>query len=311
MHTHSDRIEHHAVRFSWSRHRARRHAVGALATVARNVLFAVVAIATASCIDWKPPTAVDEITIVRYVAAVQTPTGDAIAVKRTGTPAPGSGPVVTAPIPDVVLLGGTIQVTATATTPFTKVVVSVPGVSEYWELTLPAATTSAPLLIVFAQDIPKVSFELNFAGSAGGAYGAVQSAGVNVITVGTGEVQVNITWDSKADVDLHVLDPSGAEIYWAGRSSTTGGQLDLDSNAGCSSDGPRAENVSWYTGLVAPRGQYIVRVDYWSSCSSVTTNYVVTVNVKGKPPQVFSGVLTGTGDGGGKGSGANISMFKY
>jgi len=35
------------------------------------------------------------------------------------------------------------------------------------------------------------------------------------------------------------------------------------------------------------------------------------VNVKGRPPRVFSGVLTGTGDGGGKGSGFNVTSFKY
>lgn len=314
MLVYSERVEGLFMRSPRSRHYASRPAVVALAVAARRSLLALcapVVLATTACIEWKQPTAAEDLTITRYVAAVQTPTGSAIAVLHTGTPAPGSGPVVTAPIPDIVLLGGTIQVTATSTTPFTKVVIAVPGVADYWELTLPAATTSAPLLIVFAQDIPKNAFELRFAGSSGGAYGAVQATGVNVITVGTGEVQVNITWDSKADVDLHVLDPSGAEIYWAGRSSATGGQLDLDSNAGCASDGPRAENIFWATGLVAPRGEYIVRVDYWSSCTSVTTNYVVTVNVKGRPPRVFSGVLTGTGDGGGKGSGFNVTSFKY
>jgi len=275
-------------------------------------LLGAVAVTTMSaCIEWRQPLATEDATIARYVASVQTSDGQTIAVLRTGTPAAGAGPVVTAPFPDIVLLGGTIQVFATSDQPFTKVAVTIPNVNDYWELTLPTPTNNQPLLIVFGQDIPKTAFELHFAGSSGGAFGAVQATGVNVITVGTGDVQVNITWDSKADIDLHVLDPSGAEIYWAGRTSSSGGQLDLDSNAGCGSDGPRAENIFWANGLVAPHGDYIVRVDNWSSCGVPLTNYVVTVNAKGKVPRVFAGSFSDAGDGGGKGAGRSITTFSY
>ena len=274
-------------------------------------LSVVSALTTTSCIEWKQPTAAENATIARYVASVQTADGQSIAVLRSGTPAAGAGPVVTAPFPDLVLLGGTIQLTATSSQPFTKVAVLIPGVNDYWELTLPAATANQPLLIVFGQDIPLNAFELRFAGSSGGAYGAVQATGVNVITVGTGDVQVNITWDSRADLDLHVLDPQGGEIYWAGRTSPSGGQLDLDSNAGCGSDGPRAENIFWASGLVAPHGEYIVRVDNWSACGVAESNYVVTVNTKGKAPRIFTGKFSDAGDGGGRRSGRSITTFTY
>ncbi len=264
------------------------------------------------CIEWKQPTDAVTLSVSRYVAGVQTVAGDASAVLRTGdVPATGAGPVVTAPIPQLILLGGTIQVIASSPTPFTSVRVAVPGVTDYWELTLPAPTTQAQLLIVFSQEIPKTTFDLNLGGGLGSTMGVLQKTPVSVIAVGTGDVQVNITWDSKADVDLHVIDPTGAEIYWAGKTSASGGQLDLDSNAGCATDGPRAENVFWSSGLIAPRGEYIVRVDYWSACSALRTSYVVTVNSKGKPPRVFQGVFTGGGDGGGKGSGRNITTFVY
>ncbi len=286
--------------------------VNAVRRLWRPVLALTLALTSmTACIEWKQPTAVEEATIANYVASVQTADGLAIAVLKSGTPSAGAGPVVTAPFPDIVLLGGTIQVFATSTQPFTKVAVVIPGVNDYWELTLPTPTNNQPLLLVFGQNIPKNAFELRFTGSSGGAFGAVQATGVNVITVGTGDVQVNITWDSKADIDLHVVDPSGAEIYWAGRTSPTGGQLDLDSNAGCGSDGPRAENIFWTTGLVAPRGEYLVRVDNWSSCGAAVTNFVVTVNAKGKVPRVFVGTFNDTGDGGSKGAGRSITSFTY
>ena len=129
--------------------------------------------------------------------------------------------------------------------------------------------------------------------------------------VGTGDVQVNITWDSRADVDLHVVDPLGEELYYGHKTSVSGGQLDLDSNAGCGTDGPRAENIFWASGLIAPRGEYLLRVNYWSACSVARTNYVVTVNTRGKPPQIFTGFFTGPGTGGGKGSGRIIATATY
>jgi hypothetical protein len=278
----------------------------------RPVLMGGVALmASTRCIEWKQPTVAEDESIARYISAVQTAYGASSAVLRSGAPASGLGPTVTAPIPSLILLGGTIQVLATATTPFSKIAIVVPGVNDFWELTLLAPTTSVQVLIVFSQEIPKDVFEVQLGGASASAFGVFQKKSVSVINVGTGDVQMNITWDSKADVDLHVLDPSGAEIYWAGRQSPTGGQLDLDSNAGCGSDGPRAENIFWASGLIAPRGEFTVRADYWSACTAPLTNYVVTVNVRGKPPQVFSGVFTGQGDGGGKGSGRNITTITY
>ena len=267
---------------------------------------------TTQCIEWKQPTASTATSVAAYVAAVQTATGDANAILRNGTPpTPGSGPVVFAPVPVLALLGGTIQVTASSGTAFTKVIVTVAGVSDYWELTLPAATTSVQLLVVFGQEIPKSVFGLRLGGANGSAFGPVQQSSVSVISVGTGDVQINVTWDSKADLDLHVVDPSGAEIWYGGRTSATGGMLDLDSNAACQSDGPRAENVFWAGGLIAPHGDYIVRVDNWAACTAVKTNYVVTVNVRGRPPMVFSGFFNAAGDGGSRGAGRNIVTVTY
>lgn len=283
-----------------------------LTRMARATLGASALLAAAGCVEWHQTVASDRPTIANYISAVTATNGLANAVLRSGAPQGGSGaPVVTAPIPALVLLGGTIQVTASSATPFTKIAVVIPDLDDYWELTLPAATTSQDILIVFGQEIPTPVFQMRLAGSAGGPYGAFQNAPVSVISVGTGDVQVNITWDSKADVDLHVVDPFGEEVYLAHKTAASGGMLDLDSNAGCGADGPRAENIFWASGLVAPRGDYIIRVDHWSNCGEARTNYVVTVNTRGKPPQVFTGFFTGSGDGGAKGSGKNITTATY
>ena len=126
--------------------------------------------------------------------------------------------------------------------------------------------------------------------------GASTAVPVTLTAVGTGDVQVTLTWDVDSDVDLHVTDPAGEEIYYGNPASASGGQLDLDSNAGCTLDHKRAENITWPSGH-APSGRYYVLVDYWDACSQAETRYVVTVNQKGKAPVTYQGAaLTGPGD---------------
>jgi len=129
-----------------------------------------------------------------------------------------------------------------------------------------------------------------------------------VFVVGfTSDVQVSVSWDSPTDVDLHVVEPGGTEIYYGNSTSSSGGQLDVDSNPACSIDGRQIENIRWSR---APAGTYTVRVDYWSGCSSTLTNYLVTVK-NGGVTTTYSGNFTGSGDRGGSGSGRLITTFVH
>jgi hypothetical protein len=130
-----------------------------------------------------------------------------------------------------------------------------------------------------------------------------------VFVVGfTGDVQVSVAWDAASDVDLHVVDPRGEEIFYANPVSASGGQLDVDSNPACLLDGRQIENIRW--GSSAPGGSYTVRVDYWDACGVSATHYIVTVK-NGSSTHTFSGVLTGPGDQGGSGSGVTVTSFVH
>jgi hypothetical protein len=189
-----------------------------------------------------------------------------------------------------------------------KVYVSVTGVSGYYDV--PVSGTTANLTLSFAQAIPVSTFQLSFSGvGTSGAVGAPLVVSLRTATAGTGDVQVSLSWDANSDIDLHVIDPSGEEIYWNNRRSASGGKLDLDSNSGCNIDSVRNENVTWPTGI-APRGTYTVRVDLWGSCGTTTTNYVVRVNASASST-TFPGTLTGNGDQGGRGSGTLVTTFTY
>ncbi len=103
------------------------------------------------------------------------------------------------------------------------------------------------------------------------------------LDVGTGDIQISMTWDTQSDVDLWLTEPNGNKIYYANKISSTGGELDFDNT---SEYGP--ENIFYKT--VAPSGTYKVEVDYFSGAPLVT-NYNIVVK-KGNSITSYEGTLT-------------------
>ena len=110
------------------------------------------------------------------------------------------------------------------------------------------------------------------------------------VVLGTGDVQVTLEWGSNADLDLAVTEPNGERLSFGSRGPTsTGGQLDVDSNVGCPSDTRSGvENVFWPPGQ-APSGSYTVEVTGFSvnSDSCGGGDYTLTILVTGADPQVI------------------------
>lgn len=177
----------------------------------------------------------------------------------------------------------------------------------YYAIELAQPATEVELVLTLAQQLPADTFRFDYAGVAeGNRQGPRTSQDASTTLVGSGEVQVSVRWDAASDVDLYVVDPSGEEIFWRNDQGTSGGELDLDSNADCEIDNTNNENITF---AEAPPGEYTVRVNYWSSCDVEQTNYVVTVQVGGQDPQTFTGELTGEGNGGAEGAGEVITTF--
>jgi len=90
---------------------------------------------------------------------------------------------------------------------------------------------------------------------------------------GYGDVQVTLTWDNTADLDLLVTDPNDETIYFGNEISSSGGQLDIDDMNGY---GP--ENIYWATDQ-APTGTYKVYVHHYGGSSP--SNYSILINAFG------------------------------
>jgi len=109
-----------------------------------------------------------------------------------------------------------------------------------------------------------------------------------------GVLVVSLWWDTESDLDLHVVDPYGNEI-WSGninsfdRYATTpttdagawneGGLLDFDSNAACTMDGRCNENVVWSAS--PPAGNYLARVNTFSLCGNSAARWTIAAFLNG------------------------------
>jgi hypothetical protein len=229
-------------------------------------------------------------TVRDYIVAVRTSVAGSTAEFRSGTiPNAGAGVAITATSLGAFILGGTAPVQITANSQFSRLIVAIDGARGYWDVALPSSSRIA-LYLTLSQELPQESFNLSYAGGNGGALGPFKGAPIGVRPVGTGDVQVSVSWDVLSDLDLHVTDPAGSHIYWNNRTAASGGQLDLDSNPACDIDRINNENVTWPLNK-APNGQYTVAVNLYASCATTTTSYTVTVTQKGKDPQVYFGTV--------------------
>ena len=111
----------------------------------------------------------------------------------------------------------------------------------------------------------------------------------------SGKLVIALSWDTQADLDLHVVDPRGVEIWKrninsyeppppgappeAPNTPHPGGILDFDSNAQCIPDGRRAENVVYAD--KPPSGHYQARVDTFSLCRELSAHWRVEAFLDG------------------------------
>ncbi len=107
---------------------------------------------------------------------------------------------------------------------------------------------------------------------------------------------VLLTWEESADLDLHIIEPSGEEIYSDHPTSGSGGLL--DQTAGCNDwigEAPvignsrgRGEHAYWYA---PPYGTYTIEINYRAPCDQGgSTTWHVVIEI-GNEKREFSGTI--------------------
>jgi hypothetical protein len=134
-----------------------------------------------------------------------------------------------------------------------------------------------------------------------------------------GAAVISLSWDSNADLDLHVIGPNGKEtdpkhlttaVDFDGGLPPGTGTIDRDGIAGCGQNGYRTENLV-FADPPAP-GLYQIRVDMFDACSAPAANFVVTARQAGKSVLTAKGrLLNIDADGGGLGSGLFVGEVTF
>lgn len=154
----------------------------------------------------------------------------------------------------------------------------------------------------FSRDIKPGEHLLQVAAvGSDGKFGPTSGLNLTLLAFGPrGHVSASLTWGNDADLDLHIIGPSGKELdpkhpntsaVENGVVSVGGGKLDRDAGAGCIADGYRAENVVWEDDSntsdvdegLPESGSYAVKVDLFNSCGRPATDFKFVLYVDGAP----------------------------
>lgn len=120
---------------------------------------------------------------------------------------------------------------------------------------------------------------------------ATLPASVANLNLPEGDVQVFLTWNTNADLQLLVRDPVGQAIYDDEPRANSGGLLAADGNVGCTvSEGDPVSYIYWPRGLLRP-GTYEVEIWFQNTCDDTRpVEFTLTVAVNGEVIAVESRV---------------------
>ncbi len=144
-----------------------------------------------------------------------------------------------------------------------KLYIRVKDANAYWEVPLNSNQQYPTVEIRIPNFIQLQPFEMEYlVESCAGQIGELITANsVDIYTIAgqAGSPRFNLIFELGYDLDLHVIDPSGEEIYFGHPNSVSGGQLDVD----CICCDNPSENIFWSDG---PTGSYQFWVNDYSDC---------------------------------------------
>ncbi|MFW5793480.1 MAG: hypothetical protein ACOCWC_04280 [Bacteroidota bacterium] len=220
-----------------------------------------------------------------------------------------------------VLPGGSNSISVETNDAASTVLVGIVGMAGYYELPVTTDKNNELLILVYLfieQNLEMEEFTIVFALMEGSEIGYHMELPVTIVEAGTGKLQASLSWDKEVDLDLYLVEPNGTTIYYGNNYSENGGNLDVDSNAGCSIDGIKNENITYGDEAIVEAGEYIVRVNLWSECGiSDQINYIATANLDGNAinpswganPKYGNYPAGSVGDGGDVDAGVEVMKF--
>lgn len=110
----------------------------------------------------------------------------------------------------------------------------------------------------------------------------------------SGSLQVTMAWNTGADIDLSVVDPSGETLSHQRPEGHAGGKIDHVGRGDCEKgvEPARVENYVWKK--VPPAGTYRVEALYWGECNTGAgpTTVSLSMSIGGKTFGAYNATLS-------------------
>lgn len=180
---------------------------------------------------------------------------------------------------DQALSGGSNFISIESDTELDRFYIGVDGQSGYIEIPATSASTRAASPYIYLIDLSygkalSGSFTILIkARTRDGKITKVFRKSIKFVKSKEGALTINLTFNQKKDLDLHLQTPSGKHIYYDNRTltcETASGEkitygLDHDSNADCNIDGLNNENIVIPEEAIEA-GEYTVYLEMYKNC---------------------------------------------
>ena len=112
----------------------------------------------------------------------------------------------------------------------------------------------------------------------------VKAAGGNI----DADVRCSLHWFNYDDLDIHVIEPDGNEIFFSSKKSyKTGGELDIDMNAGSGNSRDAVENIFWKDQRNMIDGKYQLRVHNYCKRETIDVGFECEIECNGGESHKF------------------------
>ena len=126
-----------------------------------------------------------------------------------------------------VLAAGSNPISVSTTDAVKSILVGVQGQKGYYKIAASNYKSTNYLYIIYLiinQDLQFENFTIVIAVlDNAGLVSTHETINVSRVEAGTGKLQVSCSWDKANDVDLHLVEPGGEEIYYGNSYSENGG----------------------------------------------------------------------------------------
>jgi hypothetical protein len=96
-----------------------------------------------------------------------------------------------------------------------------------------------------------------------------------------GDLRCSLSWFNYDDLDLHMMEPGGNEIYFGSKTSPLSGSLDVDMNAGSGTTRSAVENICYADRRKMKPGIYTLSVHNYRKRESVDVGFEVEIEFDG------------------------------